>query len=225
LCACQLWRLASNFCFFDYFGLNFLFHMYFVVRHCRMLEESFYRDRIADFVYLWLFGAVTLTLVNLSVYLLADVSDLVPPPLMFLGPSLAFVILYIWARRNPNSRMSFLGLFDFDAPYLPWVLMGFGFLIGNSPYNDLLGIVVGHLYYFLADVYPAQTNRRPLRTPTWLKALCGELPRQQPTPRVANARPPAAAAPAAAPRQPADQRRDGQNVDNGNGVVMHEHDD
>ncbi len=197
--------------------------MYFVVRHCRMLEESFYRDRIADFVYLWLFGAVTLTLINCGVYLLGDVSELVPPPLMFLGPSLAFVVLYIWARRNPHTRMSFFGLFDFDAPYLPWVLMGFGLLIGNSPYNDLLGVVVGHLYYFLADVYPAQTNRRPLKTPTWLKALCGELPHQQPQ-RVANARPAAAAAPAPRP-QPQPQPREGNRVDNGNGVQFHEHED
>jgi hypothetical protein len=130
--------------------------MYFVIRHCRLLEES-YLNRIADFVYLWLFGAVVLTAINCAVYLLTDTADWLPAPLMFLGPSLAAIIVYVWARRNPHLRMSFLGLFEFDAPYLPWVMMGFGLLLGNSPYNDLLGIIVGHLYYFLADVYPAQT--------------------------------------------------------------------
>jgi len=28
-------------------------------------------------------------------------------------------------RRNQYVRMSFLGLFQFRAPYLPWVLLGF----------------------------------------------------------------------------------------------------
>ena len=27
-------------------------------------------------------------------------------------------------------RMSFLGLFQFSAPYLPWVLLGFSLLLG-----------------------------------------------------------------------------------------------
>jgi Derlin-2/3 len=197
--------------------------MYFVIRHCRLLEES-YLNRIADFVYLWLFGAVVLTAINCAVYLLTDTADWLPAPLMFLGPSLAAIIVYVWARRNPHLRMSFLGLFEFDAPYLPWVMMGFGLLLGNSPYNDLLGIIVGHLYYFLADVYPAQTGRQPLKTPYWLQRLCGETP--QPPPRVAAVRPAAAAA--AAPQQDArrDQPRrdDNERADNGNGV-MHEHEE
>jgi len=29
--------------------------------------------------------------------------------------------VYVWSRRNPFVQMSFLGLFNFTAPYLPWV--------------------------------------------------------------------------------------------------------
>ena len=67
--------------------------------------------------------------------------------------------------------MSFLGLFTFRAPFLPWVLLGFSVLLGNSPSVDLMGIAVGHLYFFLDDVYPytrAGRGRRPLRSPAWL---------------------------------------------------------
>ncbi|KAI9125895.1 hypothetical protein K1719_003313 [Acacia pycnantha] len=49
--------------------------------------------------------------------------------------------------------MSFLRLFAFTAAYLPW------------------GMIVGHAYYFLEDVYPQMTGRRPLKTPTFIKAL------------------------------------------------------
>ena len=64
--------------------------------------------------------------------------------------------------------MSFLGLFQFRAPYLPWVLLGFSLLLGNSPSIDLMGIVVGHVYYYCEDVFPytpAFSNLNPNPTP------------------------------------------------------------
>ncbi|XP_066871844.1 derlin-3 isoform X13 [Kogia breviceps] len=56
-----------------------------------------------------------------------------------------------------------------QAPFLPWALMGFSMLLGNSILVDLLGIVVGHIYYFLEDVFPNQPGgKRLLLTPGFL---------------------------------------------------------
>lgn len=87
---------------------------------------------------------------------------------MFMAPSLAFMVVYVWSRRNPHVRMSFLGLFTFNAPYLPWVILGFGLLLNQNPIFDVLGIAVGHIYYWLEDVYPTISGRRLLRTPGFL---------------------------------------------------------
>jgi len=162
----ELWRLITNFLFFDYFGVNFLFHMYFLVRHSRLLEESSFRGRTADFVFMWLLGAISLLTINFGFYYTGLGSKV-----MFLAPSLAFMVVYVWARRNPNVRMSFLGLFTFNAPYLPWVILGFGFMLGQTLIFDVLGIVVGHAYYYLEDVYPTIADRRMLKTPQILKQL------------------------------------------------------
>jgi hypothetical protein len=59
------------------------------------------------------------------------------------------MMVYLWGRRNEHVRMSFLGLFPFTAPYLPWVLFSFSLLLGNSATTDIIGIIVGHMYYFL----------------------------------------------------------------------------
>lgn len=48
------------------------------------------------------------------------------------------MLVYVWSRRNPYVRMNFFGLI-FQAPFLPWVLMGFSLLLGNSIIVDLLG--------------------------------------------------------------------------------------
>jgi Derlin-2/3 len=94
------------------------------------------------------------------------------------------MLVYLWARRNENVRLSFLGLLPFRAPYLPWVLMSFSALIGSNALHSLivdgLGIVAGHLYFYAEDIYPkVATIRgwqvyRPLRAPIFVKWLLGE---------------------------------------------------
>eukprot|EP00475_Leptophrys_vorax_P030823 TRINITY_DN4646_c0_g1_i2.p1 TRINITY_DN4646_c0_g1~~TRINITY_DN4646_c0_g1_i2.p1 ORF type:complete len:185 (+),score=5.70 TRINITY_DN4646_c0_g1_i2:194-748(+) len=105
----QLWRLFTNFFFFGSIGIDFVFHMFFLCRYCKLLEETSFRGRTADFFFMLLFGGILLTLVAPFVNI------------QFLGSSLTFMMVYVWGRRNPNVQMSFLGLFNFTAPYLPWV--------------------------------------------------------------------------------------------------------
>lgn len=106
---------------------------------------------------------------------------------MFLGPSLTFMVVYVWARRNQFVRLSLFGLFTFTAPYLPWVLVGLDMLLGASPVKDLLGIFAGHIYYFFEDVYPRMNNGfKLLETPSLLVSLFGETP-SPPAERVAPA--------------------------------------
>lgn len=56
-----------------------------------------------------------------------------------------------------------------QAPYLPWVLLGFSVLLGNPIWVDLMGMIVGHCYYFMEDVFPNQPGGfRILKTPQFL---------------------------------------------------------
>ena len=110
----------------------------------------------------------------------------------FLGYSLTFMMVYVWGRRNETFPMNFLGLFNFPAPWLPWVLLAFSALLGASPVPpppppkaggprlgraapttphhrfippqvvDLVGILVGHVYYYLQVPYPPPQPFPPL---------------------------------------------------------------
>jgi Derlin-2/3 len=97
----------------------------------------------------------------------------------FLGSALTFMMVYVWGRRNEDVKMSFLGFFTFHAPYLPYVMLGFSVLLGNSVTIDLIGIVVGHFYYFLEYVYPVLAEvrgwpaKRLMEPPVLLHWLCG----------------------------------------------------
>ena len=157
----HVWRVFTTFLFFGNFNLDFLFHMFFLYRYCKMLETNSFRGRTADFLYMLMFGATLLVLV--SPFASVD----------FLGPSLAFMMVYVWGRRNSRQIVGFLGILNFRAPYLPWVLLLFSFVVGSSPAMDVLGILAGHVYYYLADVYPAMAGVALLKTPRLLQFLVG----------------------------------------------------
>ncbi|RPB00106.1 Der1-like protein [Choiromyces venosus 120613-1] len=173
----QYWRLGTTFLYFGPLSLDFMFHIFFMSRYSRNLEESSFRGRTADFAWLIVYAAVSLLIL----------SPIASMP--FLGSPLSFSLVYIWARRNPAVRLSFLGLFVFSAPYLPWVLLGFSLLLNNTlPKDDLLGIVVGHVYYFFSDIYPRIRNgSRPLDPPAiWRRMFAAAPP--PPPPEVPAAR-------------------------------------
>ena len=129
-----------------------------------MLEEGHFRGRTGDFLFCVLFGAFLILLVSPFIFM------------PFTGASLTFMFVYVWSklRVNRHVQMSFLGMFTFEASLLPWVLLGFSMVLGSSITVDLIGIGVGHIYYYLTEAYPAISGRRLLSTPRWLKVAMGD---------------------------------------------------
>jgi hypothetical protein len=87
--------------------------------------------------------------------------------IMLLSQSLSFAVLYLWSKRNPEAPTNIWG-FRFKGAQLPWALMAFSVLTGSSPVMYLLGVFVGHVYYFLVEVMPLKQNKEYLVTPDWL---------------------------------------------------------
>lgn len=152
----QIWRVLTTFLFTGSFGFSFLFNITFTYKYCSMLEEGSFRGRTADFFYMFLFGGTSMIVIGLFVNQL------------FLGHAFTIMLVYIWSRRNPHARMNFFGLMTFQAPYLPWVLLGVSVLLGTDLMTDLMGISVGHVYYFLEDVAPNLSGYRVLKTPKFM---------------------------------------------------------
>lgn len=151
----QYWRLFTTFIYFGPLSLNLLFHIFFIQRYARMLEES--AASVAHFAWLMFYATTTLLFI-------APISSQA-----FLGTTLSSTLVYIWSRRNPDTRLSFLGLLTFKAPWLPWVLIAFNVVLHSHwPKDELCGIVVGHIWYFFNDIYPSTHNGyRPMDPPGW----------------------------------------------------------
>ncbi|KAL6242676.1 hypothetical protein RBB50_010322 [Rhinocladiella similis] len=156
----QYWRLITTFIYFGPPSLDLAFHVFFLQRYSRLLEQG---SGPSPAVFSWLLLYACASLLALS-----SLTTSIP----FLGSALSSTLVYIWSRRNPDTRLSFLGVLVFTAPYLPWVLMAFHmFMHGSIPKDEILGVVVGHVYYFLADVWPGlHEGQRPMDPPEfWVR--------------------------------------------------------
>jgi len=149
----EIWRLITCFLYHGRLGFPFLIHMLFLVRYGESLEQTTFAGRTADYVFCILFGCLLLLPIG---YLLR---------LSTLGMSLIMMIIYIWSRKNPDINMTFMFGFRFQSFYFPWVLVGFNVLMGGFPLAEIVGIIVGHVYYFLEDIYPNTGGTRLLKTP------------------------------------------------------------
>jgi Derlin-2/3 len=145
----QIWRIPTSLAYFGPFSIDFLFNLLFTTRYARMLEENHYAGHRADFVWLLIFSSTILVIL----------SPLATLP--FLGSPLGFVLVYIWSRRNRHVRLSLFGVLVITAPYLPWALVAFSWVLAGSPkyvIGDLLGIAVGHLCEYTSSLTTLTTK-------------------------------------------------------------------
>ncbi|TFY68749.1 hypothetical protein EVJ58_g817 [Rhodofomes roseus] len=161
----QPWRVLTTFWYFGPISLDFVFHMFFF----RMLEESSFANRKADYFWLLLLSAI----------MLLAISPLVNLP--FLSSPLAFVPIYLWSRRHPSTPISLFGLITITAPYLPFALVCLAWMLNGTwraAAGDLMGCAVGHIGWFVRDVWTREMVGRPTflsDAPLALKRLLGDI--------------------------------------------------
>ncbi|XP_065848635.1 derlin-1 [Euphorbia lathyris] len=157
----QVWRLFTNFFFLGKFSINFGIRLLMIARYGVQLEKGPFDRRTADFMWMMIFGAF-------SMLLLSAIPIFWTP---FLGVSLVFMILYVWSREFPNAQINLYGLVTLKAFYLPWAMLALDVIFGSPLMPDLLGILAGHLYYFLTVLHPLATGKTLLKTPRWVHKI------------------------------------------------------
>lgn len=176
----QPWRAITTFFYFGSISLDFVFHLFFLwaltlysekgvllreetacgIAECWRNRRSQTKKQITSgsFFYLqWCCSYVVvlpLPAACFASFYLKALSPLVNLP--FLSSSLAFVPIYLWSRRHPTTPISLFGLITISAPYLPIALVAFSWVLNGTwkaAVADLAGCAVGHVGWFLRDVW------------------------------------------------------------------------
>jgi len=85
--------------------------------------------------------------------------------ILFLSECLFMCLMYLMSKRNRHEHFALIGLpmIRIPATYLPYLILILG--VTNE---RLLGMAIGHVYFYLEDVYPrlpTSKGRKCLRTP------------------------------------------------------------
>ncbi|XP_052731479.1 derlin-1 isoform X3 [Vigna angularis] len=134
-----------------------------ILRYGVQLEKGPFDRRTADFLWMMIFGSFALLVLSAIPLLWSP----------FLAVPLVFMLLYVWSREFPNAQINIYGLVALKAFYLPWAMLALDVIFGSPLIPDLLGIVAGHLYYFLTVLHPLAGGKNILKTPMWVRKLVG----------------------------------------------------
>ncbi|VDK36530.1 unnamed protein product [Taenia asiatica] len=166
----QLWRPITALFFYPITpqtGFHFLINLYFLYSYSTRLETSTFSGRPADYVFMLLVNWITLTasfLIPLLVGFLLSVYLLFEP--------MVLSVTYVWSQLNRDMIVQFWFGTSFKAIYFPWVLVVFNLIIRGSATMELMGIFVGHVYYFFSYQYPLEYGgAQLLKTPDFLYRL------------------------------------------------------
>ena len=138
-------RVFTSF-FYGGSGLKLLFDVFLLYRNSSDLELNHFGRRTAD--YTW-------SLLVMGTLILAANYPLGAP--IFFTPLLN-ALVYVWARANPTSSVSFFGMVNCPSRWLPYVYIGLDLLQGGpgAAIVSSTGLLAGYAYWVLDQVLPAQ---------------------------------------------------------------------
>lgn len=156
----QIWRFFTCVLYYPLSpatGFHFLINLYFLYKYSGYLESGFYAANPADYFFMlvvnWICCLLIACFVNLP----------------FLMDPMVLSVLYVWCQLNKDVIVNFWFGTRFKAMYLPWVLLGFNVVVNGGGLVEIIGILVGHFYYYLFFLYPDYSNMRLLSTPAIFK--------------------------------------------------------
>lgn len=156
----QFYRMFTSFFYYGKNSFELIMNFIFLYRYSSILEESY--GRMSDYFYTLLLVFIALIISSTFFYL------------PFLATPLSNTITYIWSRKNPQGLVQIFGFVSFSAFYLPFVFPLVSLIFeGRIPKEELVGIVIGQIIYYLRDVYP-KIGSDYFGTPCWLHKLFRE---------------------------------------------------
>lgn len=152
----EIWRMFTPFLFCGGFSFQFAMHLMILYENCKRYEANPYNTgaggNSADFIYMIVLSApVFLTIAHFYNFYI-------------LSQSLLYMIIYVWSRREPDAQLNIMGV-RFKAIYLPWIYELINMVMAQDIVMPLIGIAVGHVYYYFVVVMPIAYGRDWVKTP------------------------------------------------------------
>ena len=162
----EYWRLFTPILFHGKFSTFSLINAYIFYQYTAGLEEQTFRTKSDDFFYLLclIFGFL------IGICYLTEVP--------YISHWFLEIIIYLWSKDNHNQIIHMMGFFRMRAGHLPFFYFFFTLILGGSLFSNIMGMVFGHILYYLYFVVPKLPFTRGvniLAAPKFVKTVIGWL--------------------------------------------------
>lgn len=152
----QYWRVFTSILYEGQFSVRFVLYMYLEYHMLLSIEQNCFHDHSLEYV-LFLIASGSMIIFLRFHEVLHDV---------FLSSYMRNVVCYIGSKGLPNFVLG-LGGFPIQYRYVPAVLLilSLAFRGVENFKAELISLLVGHLLWYLREVFPLITGWSPLRLP------------------------------------------------------------
>uniref|UniRef100_A0A7E4VWS5 Derlin n=1 Tax=Panagrellus redivivus TaxID=6233 RepID=A0A7E4VWS5_PANRE len=158
----QIWRPITALFYYPVTpqtGFHWLMMLYFMYNYSKNLETGQFTGRPADYFFMLAFNWIICTIACFAT------------GIYFMLEPMVLSVLYVFCQFNRDTIVSFWFGTRFKAIYLPWILVAFDMVLRGGGTNGIIGILVGHFFYFLAFQYPQDNGTTIISTPSFLYKL------------------------------------------------------
>ena len=162
----EFYRFITGVLYFGSFSVSTLISLYAFVNFASLIESSIFSGKPGDFVFFMAFASV----VN---FVIASFTKEI-----FLGPTVASVCFYYWSKHFSEQSVQLVGVpIAVKASLVPFIYVVLSLVRGGirGMIPDLLGVVVGHLYFFFHDVMAVRFGTSLLESPKYFDSLCKKV--------------------------------------------------
>ena len=162
----QYYRFLTSILYFGSLDINTIMRIYGFVNFASLVESALFCGKPANYMMFLLFTA------TLSFISAAFTNEI------FFGSTLASVCFYYFSKHFSKQSIQLLGFpIAVPASVVPYIYVVLAYVRGGARamIPDVLGIVIGHLYYYIHDVLAIRFGTSYLEAPQFMERACKAL--------------------------------------------------
>lgn len=152
----EIWRLFTAPFFIGGLDINFLISILTSFSFIAGLELTHFRKRLSNLVFIFILNAVlVLTLSSIFVS-------------FSIGRSIIISLEYLYSKLNSQGVVRLFMILPIPVAYLPFVGIVFAVIQNASIIPNVIGILSGHIVFYILFILPVEMGRPFLKCPKFL---------------------------------------------------------
>jgi hypothetical protein len=155
----ELWRILTGPFFLGKLDLQLVINMFWSFNFIKNMEQRMFSQRLATLVFIFV-------LVAFCVLVLSSILGS-----SGVGGSVLQGLTFIYSKLFSTEQVNFMMFLTIPVQWLPFATLALHFIAGGGIIPSVIGILSGHLVFYVLFILPVIRKKEILKTPAFLTRL------------------------------------------------------